>query len=393
MFSSHPTEAIFFRPGTYVVERCIPSSASKVFFVHDETGQQFCVKMWIPCDDIIYKTVELNTRIDFLLEGWNFSLDFNGEHARRVYQGLAPIELIKEGHAEYVKLGNLLTGTHLQKKDLEEGKEYALIMVCLNEHWQLNDLLSSTFRDERAMKFLARELCWMHNAQGSLPLKEKILRLGRMGGLYKKLELNKQLFRNALTSHCPSEERHYRFISRSMGRAYRVCRKYFLQRYSQGSVKRCHGDLKATNLWICPSLEEVPTSASEKRLLALDCVDFKPEFCYIDTLSDIATLAVDIELYIGHFPTENVQRGRDLAYYFLEMYLNDAREHQEFVWLLLEYYMTEKAMIGAYICISYEEKFITGKHYLALAEAHAKTLRSLLAQEQHHLNAWKGELL
>jgi aminoglycoside phosphotransferase family enzyme len=120
--------------------------------------------------------------------------------------------------------------------------------------------------------------------------------------------------------------------------------------------------------------------SDETVLLALDCIDFRPEFCYIDTLSDIAMLAIDIELYVANTPgrTTGNPAGKALAAYFLESYLEQAQEQHSNVWRLLKYYMLEKAMIGTYGSILNDKQIEVGKQYFYLAYRQALDLRRLL---------------
>jgi aminoglycoside phosphotransferase family enzyme len=123
------------------------------------------------------------------------------------------------------------------------------------------------------------------------------------------------------------------------------------------------------------------------QLFAIDCVDFNPEFCHIDTLSDLAMLVVDLEM---HFLTDWLkakscacpleQEGESLTAYFLDSYLREMQEDRNKWDTLLEYYMTEKSMICAYVSILYDERPIIGKKYLEVAYIHAKRLEKMLMQ-------------
>src|SRR5260370_41514472 len=120
--------------------------------------------------------------------------------------------------------------------------------------------------------------------------------------------------------------------------------------------KRCHGDLKATNLWVRPKSSLGGLKKNGQELIALDCVDFNPDFCHIDTLSDVAMLAIDIEMHLTSKTDNsiNARFGQKLAEHFLYTYLEEAKERSEAVWPLLEYYMTEKSMVCAYVSILYD---------------------------------------
>ena len=163
---------------------------------------------------------------------------------------------------------------------------------------------------------------------------------------------------------------------------------YFQQRFDQGHIKRCHGDLKATNLWVYPKgirfsrKKEFPYFGLKKyhqQLLALDCIDFNPEFCHIDTLSDIAMLAIDIEMHSldKRYVAEDMDYGQGFAYYFLNSYLRDYGQDED-AWPLLQYYMTEKAMVCAYVSILYDGLPALGEKYLDIASVYVRQLHGFL---------------
>ena len=110
--------------------------------------------------------------------------------------------------------------------------------------------------------------------------------------------------------------------------------------------------------------------------LALDCIDFNPEFCHIDTLSDVAMLVVDIEVHSTNWTVmhKNMKYGQSFANYFLDCYLREMKESSMDAWPLLRYYMTEKAMVCAYVSILYDRQPELGERYLDIARSHALQL-------------------
>jgi aminoglycoside phosphotransferase family enzyme len=173
----------------------------------------------------------------------------------------------------------------------------------------------------------------------------------------------------------------YSSISTLMEQAGKDCINLFNQRHRDRHIKRCHGDLKLTNLWL-PEKKYLTfgTWRLGKRLIALDCVDFNLEFCHIDTLSDVAMLAIDVEAYLKyHLDANDVER---LIQCFLECYLNASKEDKNVAWPLLNYYMTEKAIVRASMCILYEDLPQLGEKYLVVAANHASRLEKLLVSEK-----------
>jgi hypothetical protein len=64
--------------------------------------------------------------------------------------------------------------------------------------------------------------------------------------------------------------------------------------------------------------------------------------------------------------------------YFLDIYLQETQEDKKMVSPLLEYYMTEKAMVCTFMSILYDNQFSLGKQYLNVAHNHAQKLKELL---------------
>ncbi len=95
-------------------------------------------------------------------------------------------------------------------------------------------------------------------------------------------------------------------------------------------------------------------------------------------------LAIDLEMHLSDWlkMSSNRQEGEALTRYFLKCYLGemkeDSEENSRVLWSLLEYYMTEKSMVCAYVSILYDERPVIGKKYLEVALAHAQRLEKML---------------
>ncbi len=384
MFSFNVPPPVVPDPGTYTIKKRILTYASRIFFIEGKQSEQrYCVKMWRPHDNRLYQTMDQHMRAMYLLEGFHF----NNKHAPGVCVGIASVRLIlahgeDEDQASALALQAVLTNP--QASDLEDGQEYALLMECLDDNLQLSTLLQGTLASKKGMEILGQQISLMHRhlAQDSQDL--AIARqIGSVAILSEKLNLNKDLFREALKSLSLSkeEERRYNDIPYIISSAYIRYQNDFTLREEGQHIRRCHGDLKATNLWLYPVEKDMTDVLTHKVcLLALDCIDFMPKFCHIDTLSDVAMLAIDIEFYLAHVLERlgDGASGRALALHFLETYLKQVQEQEASAWRLLNYYMVEKAMIGMYGNILHDRRIEAGKQYLDLAYTHAKTLRSLL---------------
>jgi aminoglycoside phosphotransferase family enzyme len=383
LFSHNLPKFVAPDPGTYTISDRILTYASKIFFIDgDLPEQRYCVKMWHPRDDRLYQTMDSLVRAKYLLEGFHF----NNKHAPGVYVGIASVQLIPEyGESEDQASAIILLSvlTNPQESDLENGKEYALVMGRLDDNLQLCKLLQNTLANKEGMEVVARQIALMHQHLSKDPQDLTIAcQIGSVAALSKKLDLNKSLFCEALTSLSLSKEEEdlYKEITSIISSAYIRYQSDFVQREKDQRIRRCHGDLKATNLWLYPQDKGMTDFLTHKVcLLALDCIDFSPNFCHIDTLSDVAMLAIDIEFYLTNI-VEGVGDGlleKTLATHFLEAYLKQAQEQETNVWHLLTYYMVEKAMIGMYGNILNDNHIEAGKRYLYLAYTHAIHLRSL----------------
>ena len=98
----------------------------------------------------------------------------------------------------------------------------------------------------------------------------------------------------------------------------------FAQRKKNGFIRECHGDLHLRNLaWY------------KNKPLAFDCLEFNPNFRWIDVISEIAFLIMDLE---DHKQTELAQR-------FLNLYLELSGDYEGCS--VLRFYLVYRAMVRA----------------------------------------------
>jgi predicted kinase len=98
------------------------------------------------------------------------------------------------------------------------------------------------------------------------------------------------------------------------------------ERKRAGAVRECHGDLHARNIvrW-------------RDRWMAFDCIEFNPELRWIDVMSDVAFLYMDLAAHARH----------DLAHAFLSGYLEETGDYQGL--RLLPLYAVYRALVRAKI--------------------------------------------
>ncbi len=108
--------------------------------------------------------------------------------------------------------------------------------------------------------------------------------------------------------------------------AYQRLQAVLLQRKRDGFIRECHGDLHLRNLaWV------------DNQPLAFDCIEFDPALYWIDVISDLSFLWMDL-----HF-----NHCEDLAWALLNQYL--ARTGDYASMSLLSFYAVYRAMVRAKI--------------------------------------------
>lgn len=351
----------------YKIESEVSSPATRVIFP-TAPHRNTCLKLWVPCNNGLYSTEDISACTDYLLDG----LAFNRQFASQVYRGIAQVLSVED---QKIYCGPIIS--HPEEGTLRKDVLYALVMNRLPADWRLDHQLSNgKVGIYGGMSFLAKSIAEIH---------KRLIPNGRVADVMRytteKLSLNKELFGKALHAQKADVEA-YRRIGDLMEQARRQLTKLFELRVREEHVKRCHGDLKTANLWIRPErMGYFGFKKDAPQLLLLDCVDFNAKFCLIDTLSDVAMLAVDLEMRIDHASLRNVanHRGKAQALSFLKNYLDYAGEQdRDETWLLLEYYMTEKAMIYAYMNILYDKLPTLGRRYMEVALEHANNLEKRL---------------
>lgn len=351
-----------------LIDREICSPATRVIFPAAPYDHH-CLKLWIPCNNDLYDTLEDSARIKYLLDGLAFNRYFSPE----VYLGITPVLGLEKKKSIY--RAPIIVYPQM---DQLRYRNYAMVMKRLPENWRLDHQLHR-LQLSGGVSFLAGSIASMHKRLDNGDA------VHAPGYIEDKLMLNVQQFEQALEM-LDQDNFHiepFTGIGKFMYRAYETLAHLFELRAEEGFIKICHGDLKATNLWLKPeSTSPYFFRQSSLQLLALDCVDFNPKFSNIDTLSDVAMLAVDLEMRLSNHLWTNAAKWhrRTFAHSFLMAYLENMDEQNPWVVRpLLEYYMIEKAMVCAYISIIYDKLPTLGKKYLRVALNHMLELKTWFA--------------
>jgi aminoglycoside phosphotransferase family enzyme len=347
------------------------------FALIEGSGEQVCLKMLRMWEDALYDLKDRAKRTSALLEG----LRFNSKFAPHVYLGLLPLNE-EEVHSGIQVEQRERIISNPREDDLQDV-EYALVMERLDENSRLDRQLrqDQRLRSAVGMEFLAKAIGWMHHQLESAPDD-----FATFQAITSKLEFNLNMFEQYLGESMLDEMRRavYEEVSTAVKKALEAHKDLFHERWKAGKIKRCHGDLKSTNLWLCAKRELAgfaPPEFDGRQLFALDGIDFRADFYFIDTLSDIAMMAVDLEVCLTMQVAgvgEQVD-GVAMARHFLDTYLQEMGESRQEVQALLEYYMTEKALVCSYISISkgYAGSLDLAYRYLDIARVHAKWLAVL----------------
>jgi hypothetical protein len=107
-------------------------------------------------------------------------------------------------------------------------------------------------------------------------------------------------------------------------RAYEARRGALLARVEEGFVRECHGDLHLGNI-----------ARIEGELTIFDCIEFNPAFRWIDVMSEVAFLVMDLR-HRGH---------ADLASRFLNAYLERTGDYGGLA--VLPFYLVYRALVRA----------------------------------------------
>lgn len=124
------------------------------------------------------------------------------------------------------------------------------------------------------------------------------------------------------------------------------------QRKQQGFIRECHGDLHLGNI-----------ALFENRVTPFDGIEFNSALRWIDVMSDVAFLVMDLE-----------QRNlKPLAYRFLNRYLSRTGDYSGIS--LLRYYLVYRALVRTKVSLlrwqqhQNSQDFVDAKNYANLAES------------------------
>ncbi len=134
--------------------------------------------------------------------------------------------------------------------------------------------------------------------------------------------------------------------------------QHFTHRRQKGFIRECHGDLHLRNLTLI-----------DGNITLFDCIEFNPELRWIDVMSEVAFLVMDLE-----------ERGYPhFGHQFLNGYLQLTGDYEGL--MLLPYYLVYRALVRAKVAIlrreqvspqsqDYQESSADYRHYMQFAHQH-----------------------
>ncbi|GAC1362278.1 MAG: hypothetical protein NVS2B12_04380 [Ktedonobacteraceae bacterium] len=348
---------------SYDIDYVQKSESAWILFAHKEgrEGERYVIKLLCSYNDRRYDLESLARRQDCQLE----ALTRNSIFSPAIYVGLASsYRLLPE--QKRITLGIPTYDT----TQLNPQTEYALVMHQLSSESRLDFLLEHADKNmlKQLMHHLIRRIVKVHNDSPALPLNEA----QNWGGFPK---LQEKLEHNLSLADPLFEKKHYNALYQRLQPRFANLKvnlqqifdlypyaTYFEQRVRQEYIKHCHGDLKGPNIWV--EQGDTTEEGYEGYVAILDAIDFNPMYSNIDTLSDFATLVIDIQTRL-----HCTKYAHRLAQRMIVWYLTaTGQDHDDTARAVLHYYLVEKAFVGAAISIIYDNLPKLGIYFLQVAE-------------------------
>ena len=362
--SSNHTSVLHF----YKIEDMRQSESAWVLFTrHMPTKQSFVIKMLRKYKDTRYSLEIVDKRQQCQLE----ALHWNRIFTPGIYLGLARIHKL-DLQRKVVTLEEIVRNP--RKERLDPDSDYALVMHQLSAEKRLDYILSeeNTFYCKIYIKILVRRISEIHEQLAPLSIEE-----GRQWGSYEYLEL-KLLHNIALAApivdidgtsskrYSPKVRNTFTWLKDKLLHAFThyAYQKYFEQRVQEQYIKRCHGDLKAPNIFMA-SYNDCSLQELWRHVWIIDAIDFNHSYSNIDVLSDLAMLVIDVQVHM---------KSPGLATFMVDQYLALSGQQNEAAQLVLAYYLVEKAFVGAAISFVYDNAPDLGQAFLEAAKMRMQCL-------------------
>jgi hypothetical protein len=197
--------------------------------------------------------------------------------------------------------------------------EHAVKMCRFRRADELDNLLAQSRIEPEELASFGRELALIHSW---LPVAQPPATWGEPATVYSTTLKNLEECAQASAVFDSASE--VQEMKPEFERRLEAARGYMTERRKNGRVRECHGDLHAANV-----------VRLESRLVAFDCMEFKPAFRWIDVADEIAFLLADLE-------TQGYPRH---ARAFLDGYVGQSGDYQ--ACRLLPLYKAHRALVRA----------------------------------------------
>ncbi len=205
--------------------------------------------------------------------------------------------------------------------------EYAVKMRRFDEACQLDRYVAQRTPSSEAVEDFARQLARFHGRAERAPARSNY------GGSHlQQQQMADNIERTRDYAHnCGYADEHTQIQAWSESMLASLA-PIFVQRRKAGFVRECHGDLHLGNLALI-----------DGRITAFDCLEFNPQLRWIDVVSEIAFLDMDLRRH----------RLDGLANHFLNGYLEHSGDYAGMV--TLTYFRVYRAMVRAKVaCLQCE---------------------------------------
>ncbi|UCB55762.1 MAG: AAA family ATPase [Thiotrichales bacterium] len=243
-----------------------------------------------------------------------------------------------------------ITGSATQPalKDQGEAIEYVIKMIQFPQQAQLDNMLADGKLDKVHMDAIATLVAGFHQ-RADVAADDSVF--GDPEHVYQPVAENFLQIRQHL--HTDNYDADLAVLEDWSRQSFESLQTVFKQRKRDGFIRECHGDMHLRNLvWF------------DGEPLAFDCLEFNPALRWIDTLSEVAFLVMDLQ----------DRQQPELAQRFLNSYLEKSGDYQGLQ--VLRFYLVYRALVRAKVDairagqagISDAEKHEAEKEFLAYLE-------------------------
>lgn len=334
------------KPVRYIIDsKDTSSEAAQIYFVHQEgTDDQIVLKVLRRCKNRRYPLHYPKQRRACQIEALRYNRLFTPE----IYRGIAQLhEPIRE-FSESISLGAIIAEPDEAQVMNARGKDFVLVMNCLPLGRRLDVLLreANEIVRDTLIESLVERIVFIHS---HLSPELEDGNWGNLSNLKKKFKHNIHLFEDArqkldadelYLSYKPAYDP-FKSILNDFYAALNTYSESFEKRVKEHRIKRCHGDLKSTNIWVMP-YDYILDQKQHRNVKILDTIDFNAMYSNIDVLSDLAMLAVDIYVIVKEYRC--IDR-------LLKAYLEKTHQQDRDAWNVLYYYLFEKSVVCAALSI------------------------------------------